>query len=148
VVVGEIIEENDQNVILQTSIGQLFIDKNKVVKIDEELPPVPKIELAGEPFVKVYPDREEITGVVKNTGKARADFVRIIANLWTPETELAYTDSAFVKGTIHQYATGIITDSAIEPGGTAQFTIVVQRKENGENVEYRTYDFHWTTVDN
>ncbi len=147
VVVGEIIEETDARVIIQTAIGQLSIDKDKVVKIDEERPPAPKIELMSEPFVNVYPDREEIGGVVKNTGKTRADFVRIIANLWTPETELAYIDSAFAKGSTHEYNTGVITDTAIEPGATADFYIIAPIEEGGKTVEYRTYDIRWVETE-
>ncbi len=143
VVIGEIIEETDKKVIIQTSIGQLSINKDKVVKIEKEQSPAPKVELMSEPFVNVYPDREEIRGVVKNTGKTRADFVRIIVNLWTPETELAYTDSAFAKGSTQEYNTGVITDTAIKPGATAEFYIVVPIKEDANIVEYRTYDIRW-----
>jgi len=100
-----------------------------------------------EPFVEVYPEREEIRGVVKNTGQKRADFVRIIANLWTPETELAYVDSAFANGIIQEYHSGVITDTAIEPGATAEFYIVVPIDEGSKVVEYRTYDIRWTVID-
>lgn len=146
VVIGEIIEETDLHVIIQTAIGQLSIEKDRVVKIDEERPPAPKVELMREPFVDIYPDREEIRGVVKNTGKTRADFVRIIANLWTPETELGYVDSAFAKGSTQVYNTGVITDTAIEPGATAQFYIVVPIEEGAKVVEYRTYDIRWMVI--
>ncbi|MFQ6678256.1 MAG: hypothetical protein ACE5D0_08040 [Fidelibacterota bacterium] len=147
VVVGEIIEETDNKVIIQTTIGQLFLDKDKVVKIDEELPPAPKVELINEPFVSVFPNREEIRGVVKNVGKTRADFVRIIGKLWTAETELAYIDSVFAKGTTQEYNTGVITDTAIEPGATADFHLIIPVEEGENSVEYRTYDIHWTTTD-
>jgi hypothetical protein len=97
----------------------------------------------SEPFVSVYPDHEEITGIVNNSGKARADFVRIIAKLWTPETELAASDSAFASGSIQEYTTGVISDTAIEPGATASFTITVPLEEGASIVEYRTYDIRW-----
>lgn len=147
VVVGKIIEETGNEVIIQTTIGQLFIDKDKVVKIDEELSPAPKVELMSEPFVSVFPDREEIRGLVKNVGKTRADFVRIIAKLWTPETELAYIDSVFAKGSTQEYNTGIITDTAIEPGATADFFLTVPLKDGENSVEYRTYDIHWLVAE-
>ncbi len=147
VVIGEIIEESDLEIIIQTTLGQLSIDKDKVVNIEDEKPPAPKIELMSEPFVSVYPDHEEITGMVKNSGKARADFVRIVAKLWTPETELAASDSAFASGSIQEYSTGVISDTAIKPGATASFTITVPLKEGSSTVEYRTYDIHWTESD-
>lgn len=147
VVIGEIIEESDLEIIIQTTLGQLSIDKDKVVNIEEERPPAPKIELMSDPFVSVYPDHEEITGMVKNSGKARADFVRIIAKLWTPETELAALDSAFASGSDQEYSTGVISDTAIEPGATANFIITIPLEEGSDAVEYRTYDIHWTEAD-
>jgi hypothetical protein len=147
VVIGEIIEESDLEIIIQTTLGQLSINKDKVVNIEEEKPPTPKIELMSEPFVSVYPDHEEITGMVKNSGKARADFVRIVAKLWTPETELAASDSAFASGSVQEYSTGVISDTAIEAGATANFTITVPLKEGSATIEYRTYDIHWTKSD-
>jgi hypothetical protein len=143
VVIGEILEESAEQVIIQTTLGQLAIDKDRVVNIENESPPSPKIELMSEPFVSVYPDHEDIKGMVKNSGKVRADFVRIIAKLWTPETELAATDSAFVSGSIQEYSSGVITDSAINPGATASFTITIPLKEGASTVEYRTYDIRW-----
>jgi hypothetical protein len=143
IVIGEILEESEKRVIIQTAIGQLAIDKDKVVNIEKESPPVPKVELMSEPLVSVYPDHEEITGIVKNSGKVRADFVRIIAKLWTPETELAASDSAFASGSIQKYTTGVISDTAIEPGATASFTITVPLEEGASIVEYRTYDIRW-----
>lgn len=143
VVIGEIIEESALTVIVQTTIGQLSIDRDKVVNIEEETPPAPKVELMSEPFVSVYPDHEEITGMVKNSGKTRADFVRIIANLWTPETELVSMDSAFSQGSLQEYKTGVVTDTAIEPGATASFTITIPLAEGSAAIEYRTYDIRW-----
>jgi len=147
IVIGEIIEETGSVVIIQTTIGQLAIEKDKVVNIEEEKPPAPKVELMSEPFVSVYPDHEEITGIVKNTGKTRADFVRIIASLWTAETELASRDSAFAQGSVQEYATGVITDTAIEPDATASFTITVLLSEGSSAVEYRTYNIHWSQME-
>ena len=118
-----------------------------MVNIEEEKPPAPKVELMSEPFVSVYPDHEEITGIVKNSGKTRADFVRIIASLWTAETELTGRDSAFAQGSVQEYATGVITDTAIEPGATASFTITVPLSEGSLAVEYRTYDIYWSLMD-
>ena len=105
VVNGEIIEEDDLGIIVQTSIGQLAIEKDKIIDISEDLPPAAKVELINEPFVNIYPDREEIVGTVKNVGTKRADFVRVIANLWSPTTQLLYQDSVFVSGQNTKYYT-------------------------------------------
>ena len=66
IVNGEIIEEDQLGIIIQTSIGQLAIEKNRIVDIMEDLPPSAKVELTSEPFIDAFPDREEITGSIKN----------------------------------------------------------------------------------
>jgi hypothetical protein len=146
IIIGELIEENLDFIILQTSLGRLKIDSEKVLHIFEEEPVSAKIEIFGEPFVNAFPDREEITGMVKNTGKSRADFVRVIANLWTKTTDIAGKDSSFVSGTEITYSTGVITDSALEPGATTQFKVIVPLSDEND-VEYRTYDLRWVETD-
>ncbi len=142
VVMGEIIDQNDLRIIVQTSIGQLAIDRDKIEKITEELPPRAKVEIIRDPVVAVFSDHEEITGVVKNTGKKRADFVRVIVNLWTASTELAGQDSVFINGSMQKFKTGIISDTSLEPSATANFKVSVPVK-SGEVTSYRTYDVHW-----
>jgi CBS domain-containing protein len=146
VIIGELVEENVDYIILQTSLGRLKIGMDKVVHITEDEPVSAKIEIMGEPFVNAFPDREEITGMVKNTGKLRADFVRIIANLWTKTTDLAGKDSSFVSGTETTYSSGVITDSALEPGATTQFKVIVPLTDEND-VEYRTYDLRWAETE-
>ena len=114
VVNGEIIEEDDLGIIVQTSIGQLAIEKDKIIDIGEDLPPLAKVEIINEPFVDIYTDREEITGTLKNIGTKRADFVRIIANLWSPTTQLLYQDSVFVSGQNTKYYTGIKSITSLD----------------------------------
>lgn len=142
VVIGELVEETDVYIILQTTIGRLKISREKVERIIEEEPVRAKVELMGDPFINIFPDREEITGMVKNTGQVRADFVRVIANLWMNTTNLAGKDSSFVSGSEVIYSTGVITDSALEPGAASQFKVVVPLDQE-KSVEYRTYDLHW-----
>ena len=142
IVNGEIIEEDDLGIIIQTSIGQLMIEKDRVVKITEDLPPIAKVELVSEPFVNAFPDREEIIGTIKNIGSKRADFVRVIVNLWSPTTELILQDSIFVTGQNQKYYTGIRSDTAMEPGTISEFRMVIPLKE-GDDVSYRTYEVRW-----
>jgi hypothetical protein len=142
VVNGEIIEEDDLGVIVQTSIGQLAIEKDKIVDIGEDLPPTAKVELINEPFVDIYTDREEIVGSLKNIGTKRADFVRIIANLWSPTTQLLYQDSVFVSGQNTKYYTGIKSVTSLEPGSISEFKITITLDSKSE-VSYRTYEVRW-----
>jgi hypothetical protein len=142
VVNGEIIEEDDLGVIVQTSIGQLAIEKDNIVDIGEDLPPTAKVELINEPFVDIYTDREEIVGSLKNIGTKRADFVRIIANLWSPTTQLLYQDSVFVSGQNTKYYTGIKSVTSLEPGSISEFKITIPLDSKSE-VSYRTYEVRW-----
>ena len=139
---GEIIEEDELGIIIQTSIGQLAIEKDRIIDIMEDLPPIAKVELISEPFVDAFPDREEITGSIKNIGTKRADFVRVIAHLWSPTTSLLQQDSVFISGKNQKYYTGIKSDSALEPGAIVDFKITIPLTEADE-VSYRTYEVRW-----
>ena len=141
VVNGEIIEEDDLGIVIQTSIGQLAIEKEKIIDIGEDLPPAAKVELINEPFVDIYPDREEIVGTIKNVGTKRADFVRVIANLWSPTTQLVYQDSVFISGQNTKYYTGINAKTSLDPGSTSEFRLVIPT--NNENISYRTFEVRW-----
>ena len=142
VVNGEIIEEDDLGIIVQTSIGQLAIEKDKIIDIGEDLPPSAKVELLAEPFVNIYIDKEEIVGSLKNIGTKRADFVRIIANLWSPTTQLLYQDSVFVSGQNTKYYTGIKSVTSLEPGSISEFKITIPI-DSKDKVSYRTYEVRW-----
>ena len=143
VVLGEIIDENTDELFIQTTLGRLVITKDKVISVQQERTPGPKVEMVGDPFVNAYPDREEIIGTVINNGELRADFVRTEANLWSPTTQLIVKDSAFVDGNMITYKSGVISDTSIDPGQTASFKIVIQKPPKPE-VQYRTYDIRWT----
>ena len=142
IVNGEIVEEDDLGIIVQTSIGQLAIERDRIVNITDDLPPNAKVELTGEPFVNAFPDREEITGKIKNIGAKRADFVRVIANLWSSTTMLIQKDSVFVTGKKQKYFSGIRANTALEPGSVSEFKLVIPLSE-GDKVSYRTYEVRW-----
>ena len=142
IVNGEIIEEDDLGIIVQTSIGQLAIERDRIINITDDLPPNAKVELTGEPFVNAFPDREEITGKIKNIGAKRADFVRVIANLWSSTTMLIQKDSVFVTGKKQKYFSGIRANTALEPGSVSEFKLVIPLSE-GDKVSYRTYEVRW-----
>ena len=142
IVNGEIIEEDDLGIIVQTSIGQLAIERDRIVNITDDLPPNAKVQLTSEPFVNAFPDREEITGKIKNIGAKRADFVRVIANLWSSTTMLIQKDSVFVTGKKQKYFSGIRANTALEPGSVSEFKLVIPLSE-GDKVSYRTYEVRW-----
>ena len=142
IVNGEILEEDDLGIIVQTTIGQLAIERDRIVNITDDLPPNAKVELTGEPFVNAFPDREEITGKIKNIGAKRADFVRVIANLWSSTTMLIQKDSVFVTGEKQKYFSGIRANTALEAGSVSEFKLVIPLSE-GDKVSYRTYEVRW-----
>jgi len=146
VILGKLISQTDVQLILQTSIGRLVIENDKVLKIDEYFPSAPYVEFVKEPEVKVYPEMEVITGTVKNSGSLRADFVRVIANLWNESTDLTFQDSSFVNGQKIKYNSGVFTDTSLEPGETATFKVILNVKGGTLPVSYRTYDTRWTVV--
>ena len=142
IVNGEIINENQLGIIVQTSIGQLSIERDRIIEIFEDISPTAKVELINEPFINAYPDKEEITGSIKNIGSRRADFVRVIVNLWSSTTELIHKDSVFISGENQKYFTGIQSDTALEPGATSKFRLVIPISED-DDISYRTYQIRW-----
>ena len=142
IVAGDILEESDSTLTLKTQIGTLVLKKEMVVRMDELKKPGPKVILVGEPFIDFYPDRQIFSGQVKNVGEIRADFVRIIGNLFDQTTSNTGTDSIFVKGTRVVYETNVVADTALEPGQTAPYTLTVPITK-GQKAEYHTMDVHW-----
>ncbi len=145
VVMGDILEESDSTLVLKTQIGKLVLKKEMVIRRDKHEEPSPKIVFLGDPFVNIYPDRQIFSGRVKNIGKKRADFVRVISNLFTQTTKQAGRDSVFVKGTRIIYDSGVIADSALEPGQTATYNFPVPI-QGRRKVQYHTMEVHWNDV--
>ena len=146
VVLGDILNETDSTLVLKTQIGQLVLKKEMVIKRDKHEEPEPKVIFLGDPFVNIYPDRHEFSGRVKNVGQKRADFVRVVTNLFTQTTKPAGQDSVFVKGSRIIYESGVIADTALEPGQTATYNFPVKIKGR-RKVQYHTMDIHWNTTD-
>ena len=142
IVTGDLLEESDSTLTLKTQIGTLVIKKEMVVRVDEFKKPGPKVILLGEPFIVYYPDRQIFSGQVKNVGEIRADFVRIIGNLFDQTTSNTGTDSIFVKGTRIVYESNVVADTALEPGQTAPYTLTIPITK-GRKAEYHTMDIHW-----
>ena len=142
VVTGNILEESDSSLTLKTQIGTLVLKKEMVVRRDELKQPGPKVVFVGDPFIDKYPDRHIFSGKVKNVGEIRADFVRIIGNLFDQTTTTTGTDSIFVKGSRVAYRTNVVADTALEPGQTTSYTLTVPINK-GQKAEYHTMDVHW-----
>ena len=81
------------------------------------------------------------TGVLKNTGNKRADFVKInfiIRKDWSGNTE---TYTTFVNGAQYTYASGVTTDTTLPPSATGPFEIYIPRSI-GTFIGY-SYSIDW-----
>ena len=116
VVSGELLQESDSTLTLKTQIGTLVLKKEMVVRMDEMEKPGPKVVFLGDPFIDYYPDMQIFSGRIKNVGQVRADFVRVIGNLFDQATQKTGTDSVFVKGSRIVYESNVVADTALEPG--------------------------------
>ena len=142
VVSGEILQESDSTLTLNTRIGKLVLKKEMVVRMDELQKPGPKVVFLGDPFIDYYPDKQIFSGRVQNIGQVRADFVRVIGNLFDQTTQNTGMDSVFVKGSRIVYESNVVADTALEPGQTASYILTVPIKK-GQKTEYHTMDVHW-----
>ena len=143
---GTIIQENMDQLIVQTQIGQLTIDKGNVESIKEIAPATAKIDFDGDADEKIMAESRLYSGTVTNTGLDRADFVRIIYQLWGGETDLISSDSTFIEGAQVVYQSGIITDTALRPGETAEFFLEI-KSPSDKKVQYVTRDIHWDSYE-
>lgn len=142
VVLGDILAESDSTLTLQTQIGRLVLKKEMVIRMEEFDKPGPKVVFEGDPFIDVYPDKHIFTGKIKNVGEKRADFVRVISNLFDQTTTQVGQDSTFVKGTKITYQSNVVADTALEPGQSVPYQLLVP-VQKGKKVQYHTMDIHW-----
>ena len=142
IVVGHKIAENLDIIILETSVGKLVIEKDYILKYDEQFFPGPKVEFLGKYKKVEYPDREEFFGKVKNIGKKRADFVKITFFLWSSTTEALGAGEAMVDGSTTKFQTGVISDASLRPGQTGNYHVIVEKQINS-TIEYRTNEVSW-----
>ena len=145
IVKGDILSESDSTIILKTQIGTLVLKKDLVIRKDEYTQPKPEIIFLNKPKINIYPTRYVFSGKVKNIGNKRADFIRITSSLFTQTTNLAGKDSSFVKGTKTLYSSGVIADTALEPGeiGTYNFPVSI---EKNNKIEYHTMDISFDEI--
>ena len=142
VVMGNILQESDSSLILNTQIGKLVLKKEMVVKMDKLEKPGPKVVFIGDPFIDYYPNRQIFSGKVKNVGKIRADFVRIAGKLFDQTTANVGLDSIFIKGSRVTYNSNVVADTALEPGQTASYSLTVPILK-GRKAQYHTMDIYW-----
>ena len=139
---GVIIYENADQLIVETQIGQLQINKDEVINTLDVLPPLANLEFVGDAVEEIYQNQRAYKGSIKNNGLKRADFVRIVYTLHDENSNLIYTDSAFVSGAKQIFNSGIISDASINPGDFAEFYVVIETTSDKE-IKYFLRDIRW-----
>ena len=146
IVRGNIIEENIDELTIETTLGNLTLDKSTIRSIQDIADIRPKIEFLGDAKEEIYDDHRIYTGNVKNLGISRGDYVRVIFRLWDAKTELVAEDSAFVDGTTMAYLAGVVTDTAVEPDQIVSYRVRVNVPKDNP-VSYITREIHWERID-
>ena len=139
---GVIIYENADQLIVETQIGQLQINKDEVINTLDVLPPLANLEFVGDAVEEIYQNQRAYKGSIKNNGLKRADFVRVVYTLHDENSDLIYTDSAFVSGAKQIFNSGIISDASINPGDFAEFYVVIETIGDKE-IKYFLRDIRW-----
>ena len=139
---GTILSETIENIIIQTQIGQLTLDKADINSIKEIASIDANVVFTNEPEEKINANYHVYSGTIQNRGLETASFVRVIFKLWSSETELISMDSSFVDGNQIIYHSGINTDTALKPGESGEYVVNVKTPVNS-NVQYITRDIHW-----
>lgn len=142
VIVGELLAEDLDVIIMQTALGKLVIEKNTITSFDEMFFPGPKVEFVGDYQHAEYEDLEEFRGMVNNVGKKKADFVKVTFFLWGAATDPLGVGSSYVNGSSTRFSTGVISDASVAPGDTATYHVIVE-KVPGKKVAYITNEVKW-----
>ena len=141
---GSIVSEDSNQMIVQTQIGQLTIEKEFVQEI-KEIEPLQANVIFDEESIEervVNDSTYQYIGKVKNEGGRRADFARVIYHFWADDTNLVFSDSSFVNGNSIVYLNGVISDSSIEPAEFGNFKINVSFPDS-LNIQYSTREIKW-----
>ena len=142
IIQGVIIYENADQLIVETQIGQLQINKDEVLNTLDILPPLANLEFIGDAIEEVYQNQRAYRGSIKNNGLKRADFVRVVYTLHDENSNLIAIDSAFISGSKQIFNSGIISDASINPGDFAEFYVVIESLDKKE-IKYFLRDVRW-----
>ena len=138
IIQGTIVQENSNELIVQTRIGQLKIDKTFVVDIKEIEPMQPDIIIDEESIEEKISENNFIfSGKLMNNGGRRGDFIRVVYHLWENDTKLILTDSTFISGNSVIYNNGVISDACLDPGDTGTYFLSINIPDT-LNVTYWT----------
>jgi len=147
IIQGKIINETADQVLVQTRIGQLKLDKAYIMSIENIDPLVPHLTFSKQNIKeKKGKNSLVVSGKIINEGGRRADFVRIIYKLWETDTKFLFSDSVFVSGNSVVYSNGIISDACLEPGAIGSFSMSMDFNDSIK-VSYWTKDIKFDFVE-
>ena len=149
VVMGKIIAENIDRIIVQTPIGQLTLDRTTIQGVKAQQKPHAVVVLDGNYEERNYPDKRAYTGELINKGLRRADFVRIVFRLHDSKTNIIAQDSTFISGDKVTYLSGVVGESALEPNKKGHFYLEVPLPSgvDSRNISYVTYKVRFDEFD-
>jgi len=142
IIQGTIVYENANEMIVETQIGQLKINKNEIVEIEDILPPISILEFIGDGVEEIYQDKRAYNGTLKNLGLKRADFVRVIYSMYDENSNLITSDSTFIAGDLRQYNSGIVSDASLNPNNFADYYVTVHIPSDA-TVKYFLREVRW-----
>lgn len=138
IIQGKIIQENAENLIVETRIGQLKIDKLQVSSI-KEMEPLKANIVFNEMSIEEKISKNNLTfsGSLINNGSRRGDFIRVVYYLWEKDTTPALTDSTFITGNTIIFNNGVISDTSLNPGDNGNFNLSIDIPDS-LNITYWT----------
>ena len=142
IIQGTIIYENSNEMIVETQIGQLKINKNEILTIEDVLPPIAILEFIGDGIEEIYKDQRVYKGTIKNIGLKRADFIRVIYSMYDENSNLISTDSAFVSGDLKKYNSGITSDACLNQNNFADYDVKIKIPSD-QIVKYFLREVRW-----
>jgi len=143
IIQGKIIQENAENLIVETRIGQLKIDKLQISSI-KEMEPLKANIVFNEMSIEEKISKNNLTfsGSLINNGSRRGDFVRVIYYLWEKDTAPALTDSTFITGNTIIFNNGVISDTSLDPGDNGEFNLSIDIPDS-LNIAYWTKEVRY-----
>jgi len=138
IIQGKIIQENAENLIVETRIGQLKIDKLQVSSI-KEMEPLKANIVFNEMSIEEKISKNNLTfsGSLMNNGSRRGDFIRVVYFLWEKDTSPALVDSVFINGNTIIFDNGVVSDTSLNPGDNGNFSLSIDIPDS-LNITYWT----------
>ena len=145
---GTILQENSDQLIVETHIGQLKIDKAYVKNITEIEPLQPDIIMNEDNLIEERTSKNSVSfsGTLINKGGRRGDFIRVIYHLWENDTDIILSDTTFISGNSVIYSNGVISDASLDPGDSGTFSLEIAIPDS-VNVTYWTKEIKADAVD-